>query len=90
MSLKPVKARPFALVEQIELQGAALGQRLDRRRPQAGNPVEPGRLQLVVNAGLRDPAPAADPHHGPSAPVAEVTEEVRRLVDDMFETMDAA
>jgi len=25
-----------------------------------------------------------------SAPVAEVTEEVRRLVDDMFETMDAA
>ncbi len=25
-----------------------------------------------------------------SAPIAEVTEEVRRLVDDMFETMDAA
>ena len=55
--------RHVALVEQIELQGAALGQRLDRRRPQAGDPVEPGRLQLVVDAGLRDHAAVADQHH---------------------------
>ena len=42
------------LVEQIELQGTALGQRLDRRRPQAGDPIEPGGLQLIVDAGLRE------------------------------------
>ena len=28
--------------------------------------------------------------HSPTSPVAEITDEVRQLVADMFETMDAA
>src|ERR1700722_14735976 len=50
-----------ALVEQRELQGSALGgELLDRRGSQRGDPVEPGRLELVLDAGLRDHPAVAD------------------------------
>ena len=52
-----------ALVEQRELQGAAVQQRLDRRRAQRGDPVEPGRFDLLGDARLGDHAAVADQHH---------------------------
>jgi hypothetical protein len=41
-----------ALVEQRELQGAALDQAVDRRGAQGSDPIEPGRPQIGLNAGL--------------------------------------
>ena len=52
-----------ALVEQRELQGAALQQRLDRRRAQRGDPVEAGGLDVFGDARLGDHAAVADQDH---------------------------
>ena len=51
-----------ALVEQRELQGAAVEQRLDRRGAQGGDPVEPGGLEVLGDARLGDHAAVADQH----------------------------
>ena len=52
-----------ALVEQRELQRAALQQRLDRRRAQRGDPVQAGRFDVLGDARLGDHAAIADQHH---------------------------
>ena len=49
-----------ALVEQRELQRAALQQRLDRRGAQRGDPVEAGALDVLGDARLGDHAAVAD------------------------------
>ena len=49
-----------ALVEQRELQSAALDQAADRRRSQGSDPIEPARAQLGVDAGMGDHAAIAD------------------------------
>ena len=51
-----------ALVEQRELQGAALDQFLDRWSAQRGDPIEPGGLDVFGEAGLGDHAAVADQH----------------------------
>lgn len=61
-----VRHRDFgqiAFVEQRGLQLAASHEILDLRRPQAGDPIEPSRLQILGNAGTRDHATVADEHH---------------------------
>ena len=56
--------RHVALVEQRELKRAAFGrQLLDRRCAQAGDPVEPRRLQFVADARVGDHAAVADDDH---------------------------
>ena len=45
----------------------ASSKRPDRRRPQGGDPVEPGRLDLLVEAGLGDHAAVADERHARQA-----------------------
>ena len=51
-------------VEQPDLQGTARGgQRLDLRRAQRGDPVEPGRLQFLGDARLGDYPAIPDQHH---------------------------
>ena len=52
-----------ALVEQRELQGAGLQQRLDRRRAQGSDPVQAGGLDIVGDARLGDHAAIADQDH---------------------------
>ena len=55
--------RHVALVEQRQLQGAALGrQSLDGRGAQRGDPVEAGWLEVGVDARLGDHAAIADQH----------------------------
>src|SRR4051794_15069986 len=49
-----------ALVEQRELQGAALHQRLDRRSPQRRDPIQPGGADLLGDARLGHHAAVAD------------------------------
>jgi hypothetical protein len=51
-----------ALVEWRELDRARLDEPPDRRRPQGGDPVEPGRLDGLLKARLRDHAAIADQH----------------------------
>ena len=51
-----------ALVEQRELQGAALDQLLDRWGAQRGDPVEPGGLDIFGETRLGDHAAVADQH----------------------------
>ena len=52
--------RHVAVVEQRHLERAALEQGADRRGAQRGDPVEPGRLDVLVDARLGDHAPVAD------------------------------
>ena len=52
-----------ALIEQRELQRAALQQPLDRRRTQRRDPIETGRLDVLGDARLGDHAAVADQHH---------------------------
>ena len=51
-----------ALVEERELQRPALGERLDLRRPQAGDPVQPGGLEVLAQPRCRDHPAVADQH----------------------------
>ena len=67
--------RHVALVEQRQLQGPAVHQRLDGRGAQRADPVQPGRLEVLVDPGLGDQAAVADQHH-----VGEV-EALLELVD---------
>jgi hypothetical protein len=54
----------IALIEERELQGAVRGgQRPDLRGTQAGDPVEPGRLEIIADAGAGDHAAIPDQHH---------------------------
>jgi hypothetical protein len=43
-------------LEQRKLEGAGIEQSADLRGPEGGDPVEPGWLQLVANAGAGDHA----------------------------------
>jgi hypothetical protein len=54
--------RHVALVEQRHLQRAGLAQRLDRRGPQGGDPIEPGRAEVLADPGLGDHAAVPDQH----------------------------
>ena len=53
----------IALVEQRELKGAGIEQGADLRGSERGDPVEPGRSQLVANAGRGDHPAVPDQHH---------------------------
>ena len=57
----------IALVEQRELQRTTLGQGLDLRRTQAGDPVEPGGLDVPPEpaAVIMPPSPASSTCFGP-------------------------
>jgi len=58
----------IALVEQRELQRAViLGEHLDVRGAQSGDPVEPGRLQFLGDARLGDHSAITDQHHAAQA-----------------------
>ena len=52
-----------ALVEQRELQGAAVQQVLDRRSAQRGDPVQTCGFDVLGDARLGDHAAVADQHH---------------------------
>jgi hypothetical protein len=49
-----------AVIEQRHLQGAAVEQRLDGRGAQGGNPVEPGRFEVLGDPRLGDHAAVTD------------------------------
>ena len=52
------------VVEERQLQRPVVGcQRLDGGRPERGDPVEPGGLQLRFDPGTGDHAAVADQHH---------------------------
>ena len=85
--------RHVALVEQRELQGAALGrQGLDRRGAQRGDPVEAGGLEVGVDARLGDHAAVADEHDAlqPKAhpQLANLIGERARIAEIAFEDLD--
>jgi len=50
----------IAVIKQRHLQGATVEQRLDRRGAQGGNPVEPGRLDILADPRLGDHAAVAN------------------------------
>ena len=82
-----------ALVEQRELQGAALGREgLDRRGAQRGDPVEAGGLKVGVDARLGDHAAVADEHDAlqPKArpELANLIGERARIAEIAFEHLD--
>ena len=83
----------IALVEQRQLQRAAVGrERPDGRRPERGDPVEPGRLEFFLDAGAGDQAAVADQHH-PLQPEAvldlgNLTGERGRIGGIAFEHLD--
>src|ERR1700736_3400806 len=52
----------IAFVEQRQLEGAGVEQGADLRGSERGDPVEPGRPQLVADAGAGDHAAVADQH----------------------------
>ena len=55
-----------AVVEERQLQGSVVDcQRLDGGRPERGDPVQPGRLQIVLDARRDDHPAVADQHHPP-------------------------
>jgi hypothetical protein len=56
-------ARHVALVEQRELQGAAVQHVLDRRSAQCGDPVQTCGSDVLGDARLSDHAAIADQHH---------------------------
>src|SRR6266478_3217103 len=56
-------AGEIALVEQRELEGAGIEQGLDCRCAQRGDPVEIGRLDVLLDTSLRDHAAITDKHH---------------------------
>jgi hypothetical protein len=56
-------ARHVALIEQRELQGAAVQQVLDCRCAQCGDPVQAGGCDVLGDARLGDQAAVADQHH---------------------------
>src|SRR5215210_7661209 len=56
-------ARHVALIEQRELQGAAVQQVLDRQSTQRGDPVQTCRFNVLGDACLGDHAVVADQHH---------------------------
>jgi hypothetical protein len=49
-----------AVIKQRHLQRAAVEQCLDRRGAQGGNPVEPGRFEVLGDPGLGDHASVTD------------------------------
>jgi hypothetical protein len=53
----------IALVDERELEGAGIEQGADLRGSERGDPVEPGRSQLVANAGRGDHPAVPDQHH---------------------------
>ena len=56
-------AGEVALVEQRELEGAGVEQGADLRGAQRSDPVEPGRLDVLIEAGLGDHTAVTDQHH---------------------------
>ena len=85
--------RHVALVEQRELQRAALGrERLDRRRAERGDPVEAGGRDIGVDARLCDHAAVADEHDAlepePDAQLLDLTGEGGRVAEVAFEHLD--
>jgi len=56
-------AGEIALIEQRELEGAGIEQGADLRGAQRANPVEPGQLDVRLDARLGDHAAIADQHH---------------------------
>jgi hypothetical protein len=57
----------IAIVEQRQLQRAGFDERLDLRRAQGGDPVEPGRLEILADAGMGDEAAVAHHDHAGEA-----------------------
>ena len=51
------------IVEQRQLQRAAIRQLLDARRPERGDPVQPGRLEILADARAGDHAAVANHDH---------------------------
>jgi hypothetical protein len=85
--------RHVALVEQRELQGAALGsQGLDGRGAQRGDPIEAGGLEVGVDARLGDHAAIADQHDAfqPKAhsQLPHLNGERARIAEIAFEDLD--
>ena len=85
--------RHVALVEQRELQGAALGrQGLYRRDAQRGDPVDAGGAEIGVDVRLGDHAAVADQHDAlqpkAQAQLADLIGERARIAEVAFEHLD--
>jgi len=81
------------VVKQRELERPALGRELlDRWRPQRGDPVEPGRLEVLFNASLRDHPAIADHDHAFETKafleLGDLIAERRRIAGIAFEYLD--
>ena len=73
----------IALVEQRELQApVGGGERLDGRGAQRGEPVEPGRDQILAQPRLGDHAAIADQDHTPRTPAGEIDRPCRFSISE--------
>ena len=80
------------LVEQRKLQRAGLGEGLDLRRAQRGDPVEPGGLEVLADPRRGDHAPVADQHQVLEAKAAlqrlDLARHYARVAGIAFEHLD--